>query len=295
MWRLASEQPDLQTVVGQQPDPWLVVRHSALSLMGPYAFNGKFAKNPETFFSDNISADAEEECDTLPAITALMHLTKQWILLLKPPVSTLEAIELHILDVMKAANKYGISSGKCLTIPADNEYIRGTPSSRAAPAASTTTASSTSRFDLNDVSMQFKSAAYVVKGEKDGYNGELIGSNQVGMVMRVLEQYFYWHMKTLRVASGVLLDSHQGDGIDCILNSNVDPENPTSCESDSKSICFNLRLEPDTFSSSSILLAHKHGSTQFHQASDQANHQPQQEYRDESKSRNYSEHREYNQ
>ena len=28
---------------------------------------------------------------------------------------------------------------------------------------------------------------YVVKCEKDGYNGELIGSNQVGMVMRVLE------------------------------------------------------------------------------------------------------------
>ena len=32
----------------------------------PSTLTGKFAKNPETFFSDNISANAEEECNTLP-------------------------------------------------------------------------------------------------------------------------------------------------------------------------------------------------------------------------------------
>ena len=40
-------------------------------------------------------------------ITARIYLAKQWILLLKPPVSTSKAVELQILDVMKAANKYG--------------------------------------------------------------------------------------------------------------------------------------------------------------------------------------------
>lgn len=35
------------------------------------------------------------------------NLAKQWMLLLKPPVSTLKAVVFQILDVIHVANKYG--------------------------------------------------------------------------------------------------------------------------------------------------------------------------------------------
>jgi hypothetical protein len=37
--------------------------------------------------------------------TRKTNLARQWILLLKPPVSTLKPVLFHIFDVMKVANK----------------------------------------------------------------------------------------------------------------------------------------------------------------------------------------------